>query len=260
MTSRSILISALPEPFKNSLRKARGYVISNTPLKKFVRKYDSELAFWKSARKIEDGTFSNSHYERIMLGIAQEDTGDFLRGKIVGDFGCGPRGSLAWADKALLRIGIDVLADRYADEFTDNIISHGMVYVKSTENVIPLPSDFVDIVFTVNALDHVYNLHRMCDEILRILKPGGIFIGSFNLEEPATTEEPQRLTEMILKKNLLNQLEISSYRLSKKQREGETYAPFFNRTECYKPGDEGFLWVRGIKPISYDKEDSHCAT
>jgi len=54
-----------------------------------------------------------------------------------------------------LRIGIDVLADCYADEFTDNILSHGMIYLKSTEQVIPLPSAMVDILFTMNAIDHV---------------------------------------------------------------------------------------------------------
>lgn len=56
----------------------------------------------------------------------------------------------------------------------DNIISHGMIYLKSTEKVIPLPSEFVDIIFTVNAIDHVNNFEIMCDEIIRVLKPGGI--------------------------------------------------------------------------------------
>ena len=46
-----------------------------------------------------------------MLAMAEEPTADFLAGKIVAAFGCGPRGSLVWAPNALLRIGIDVLAD-----------------------------------------------------------------------------------------------------------------------------------------------------
>jgi len=49
-----------------------------------------------------------------------------------------------------------------------------MIYLKSTEKVIPLPSEFVDIIFTVNAIDHVNNFEIMCDEIIRVLKPGGI--------------------------------------------------------------------------------------
>jgi hypothetical protein len=101
-------------------------------------KYEEELAFWKSRLVHDQGTFQNKHYERIMLGMAQESSQDFLRGRIVADFGCGPRGSLVWADGASLRIGIDVLADAYADAFTDNITSHNMIYLKSTEEVIPL--------------------------------------------------------------------------------------------------------------------------
>lgn len=246
MPHQNILLSTLPKPLKKSLRSAQSS-ISSVFIKNFGKKYDSELAFWRSRLEIDNGTFSNAHYERIMLGMAQESNKEFLRGKIVADFGCGPRGSLTWGNTALLRIGIDVLADRYADEFTDNIVSHNMVYLKSTEKVIPLPSNFVDIMFTLNAIDHVYNFHTMCNEILRILKPGGTFIGSFNLEEPASVTEPQRLTENILKENLLAHLDIESYRLSRREPEGDTYAPFLNGTQSYTPGDEGFLWVRARK-------------
>lgn len=185
-----------------------------------------------------------------MLAMAEESNDNFLKGKIIADFGCGPRGSLVWAGSALLRIGIDVLADRYADEFTENITSHGMIYLKSTENVIPLPSDFVDIMFTLNAMDHVDNFSVMCKEIMRVIKPGGQFIGSFNLEEPASICEPQQLNEKIIKENLLNNLEVQSYRISKKGPGENLYAPFFDRNLSYKPGREGFLWVRARKKIS----------
>src|SRR5262249_9726251 len=132
-------------------------------------KHAEELAFWKSRLVKDQGTFQNKHYERIMLGMAHESSQSFLRGRVVGDFGCGPRGSLVWADAASLRIGIDVLADAYADAFTDNVIFHNMIYLKSTEEVIPLPSNFVDILFTLNAVDHVANLPQMCREMIRIL-------------------------------------------------------------------------------------------
>ena len=183
-----------------------------------------------------------------MLAMAGESTDDFLKGKIVADFGCGPRGSLVWARSALLQIGIDVLADRYADEFTDIITSHGMIYLKSTENVIPLPSGFVDIMFTLNAIDHVDKFSNICIELLRVLRPGGEIIGSFNLEEPSSPCEPQQLNEKIIKENLLNHLEVISYRITKKGPKGDLYAPFFNGNLSYRIGQEGFLWVRARKP------------
>jgi SAM-dependent methyltransferase len=218
---------------------------------RIVRKEDAELAFWKSRLEIDGGTFQNSHYERLMLGMAGEPDAGFLAGKVVADFGCGPRGSLVWASPARMRIGIDVLADRYADEFTSNLLSHGMVYLKSTELVIPLPSDFVDVMFTLNAIDHVDHFEVMCQEILRVIKPDGLFIGSFNLEETASPTEPQRLTERVIKENLLDHLDVQTYRLAGKQVGSvamDTYAPFFEGNLSYSPGEEGFLWVRAQKP------------
>ena len=249
MSILSILLTRIPEPVKQSLRP-----IARPILNRLVRKHDAELAFWRSRFTIDEGKFGNSGYERLLLAMAEESSDDFLSGKIVADFGCGPRGSLVWASSALLRIGIDVLADRYADEFTDNIVSHGMIYLKSTENVIPLPSDFVDVMFTLNSMDHVDNFPVMCKEIFRVLKPGGEFIGSFNLEEPRSSCEPQQLNERTIKENLLNYLEVQSYRIAKKGPKENPYAPFFDGVMSYELGQEGYLWVKGRKPASQPTE------
>ena len=215
---------------------------------RFIRKHNAELSFWRSVYERENGRFKNSFYEQMMLAMAQETTDGFLKGKIVADFGCGPRGSLVWAGSAQLRIGIDVLVDRYVDEFADSITSHGMIYLKSTEKVIPLPSCFVDVMFTLNAMDHVDNFSGMCSEIVRVLKPGGEFIGGFNMEEHSTPCEPQKLNERLIKEELLSKLEIQSYRITEKGPKENLYAPFFKGNLSYRPGREGFLWVRARKP------------
>lgn len=182
-----------------------------------------------------------------MLAMAEEISDEFVQGKIDADFGCGLRGSLAWATLAQLRIGIDVLADRYADEFSDNIISHGMVYLKSTERVIPLPSNFVDIMFKLNAIDHVDNFSTMWNEIVRVLEPGGQFIGSFNLVEPPYITEPQQLTENLIHDHLLKKLEVRSYRITEKGPIDDQYAPFFSGNLSYRPGQEGILLAKAKK-------------
>lgn len=233
-----------PELIKQLLRPIRDSWVS-----RHKNKNEAELAFWGSRLEIDKGKFTNSHYKKIMLAMAEEVNDDFLKGKIVADFGCGPRGSLVWINSASLRIGIDVLADRYANAFPENITSHGMIYVKSTEKVIPLPSEFVDTIFTLNAIDHVDNFEVMCQEILRVLKPGGEMIASFNLEEPASPCEPQQLNEKIIKKNLLDHLNIQSYRITKKGPKENQYAPFYEGKLSYEVGQEGFLWVRAKKPL-----------
>ncbi len=210
-------------------------------------KGDAELRFWKSRWEIDHGDFHNSHFRRVMLAMAEEEDDRFLRGKIVGDFGCGPRGSLVWAQSAALRIGIDVLADTYADLFTASIVSHGMVYVKSTERVIPLPSDFLDVLFTLNAVDHVDDLELMCREMLRVLKPGGVFIGSFNLQEPPTGTEPQCLTEELVQSCLLDYLDVDSYRTAQDGPEDDQYKNLIENNLAYEKGQHGYLWVRAHK-------------
>ena len=234
--SSRALLKRLPEPVKVPLRRLRG-------------KHNEELAFWRE--RFEAGQLTDPgtgpYYERLMLGMAEEPNADFLSGKVVADFGCGPCGTLVWAPNALVRIGIDVLADRYADEFPEVIRSHGMIYVKSTEKVIPLPSDSVDVMFTLNAIDHVSDFPAMCDEILRVIRPGGLFIGSFNLNEPWNITEPQQLSEADIAAHLLDRLEIRSYRTSS-QKQG--YEPLLGGDTAYEPGDRAYAWVTATKPAS----------
>ena len=220
------------------------------PVRNLYRKKDSaELSFWRSRYRIEGGRFNNSHYQEILLAMANEPDQTFLEGKVVADFGCGPRGSLVWADAASIRIGIDVLADRYADEFTGDLTSHNMLYVKSTEKVIPLPTGLVDVMFTLNAMDHVEDFPLMCREILRVLRPGGLLVGSFNLGEPPTPEEPQQLDEAAINRHLLDRLEVESYRVGRRGATGDTYGPLLRGEETeYHPGEEGHLWLRARKP------------
>ena len=230
----------LPDPVKKALRPVYSSLVRPD-------KYKESLKFWKSRLEIDGDFFVNSRYRQLMLGMAGEESDRFLEGKIVADFGCGPRGSLVWARAARLRIGIDVLATRYADMFKSNIISHGMIYLNSSESVIPLPSGFVDVMFTLNAIDHVDDFGLMCDEIIRVIKPGGEFIGGFNIGEPPTVCEPQMLTEEIIRDKLLGRFEIESYRLANRCPGENVYADCFEENASYNPNEQGFLWVRARK-------------
>jgi SAM-dependent methyltransferase len=231
----------LPPPVIAALRPIRN---------RFLAKGHAELEYWRHEHDLAGERFppdNSDHFERLLLAIAGEADATFLAGKVVADFGCGPRGSLAWAKPAAVRIGIDVLADRYCDDFTQDVLAHGMVYLKSTEKVIPLPDEFVDVMFTLNAMDHVADFPTMCSELLRVLKPGGLFVGSFNLGEPPTQTEPQQLDEARIRRYLLDHLDVQAYRLTGKPSE-TSYEPFFHELLPYTPSDEGYLWVRAHAP------------
>jgi len=212
-----------------------------------ANKYSTEFEFWKYKYNTENGTFNNSSYKKFMLAMAKEEDDSFLKNKIVADFGCGPRGSLVWVKSAKLRIGIDVLADRYVDAFKKNITSHGMIYLKSTEKCIPLPDNFVDVIFSLNAIDHVDSFPVMSEEILRTLKLGGMLYCSFNLEEVKSVTEPQVLTEKNINKYLLGKMKIHSYRITNKGPESNIYKPFYDNILNYNAKTEGLLWVKAEK-------------
>jgi SAM-dependent methyltransferase len=207
-------------------------------------KYKEEIEFWKNCFREEGGKLENSHYEKPMLAMAGEPDASFLAGKIIADFGCGPRGSLCWATRAKLRIGIDVLSKEYS---IFDIRSHNMCYVSSSETTIPLPSNYVDVLFTMNAMDHVSYFKRMCKELVRILVPGGVFVGSFNLGRRPTFSEPHSLSEENVREGLLRHLIVESYRIAPEApRPGSVYRYFYKDTPRPTSGSR-FLWVRASK-------------
>lgn len=220
----------------------RMYRLLPEPPRAPVDKHDSELAFWR--RCLADHGFQNEHYRELMLAVAGETDDDFLRGKIVGDLGCGPRGSLAWAKQAAVRVGIDVLVGGYGTAFREEMINHDMLYLQCTETFVPVCSGFFDVLFSINALDHVDDLDAMTREILRILKPGALFVASLNLNMGPTKNEPQRLTEELVQQHLLDAMTVDSYKLSPAGPEEDPYRHCKDPTALCRPGQPGYLWVR----------------
>lgn len=210
-------------------------------------KYMNELDYWKIQYQREGG-FNNSHYKNLMLAIAEEENDDFWKNKVVADFGCGPRGSLSWTKTPAVKLGIDVLAGQYMKNFGDELSKHDMIYVVSDEKRIMIPDSYVDYLLTMNSLDHVDNMELMVSEILRILKPGGKLLASFNLNEPSTECEPQTLTEELLKEHLLKYFKIDSYRMAFRDNK-HTYRNMLNN-QLISESDNGkpvVLWVKGEK-------------
>lgn len=157
----------------------------------FWRKDDKkghELKYWKG-RYREEGDLKHDHYEQFyttVFAFAHE----FYKGKRILDIGCGPRGSLEWADWAAERIGLDPLAEEYLRLGADK---HKMVYVKAPSDKIPFSKGYFDVVTSFNSLDHVDNLERTIQEIIRVTKSGGVFLLIVEINHPPTLTEPVTL-------------------------------------------------------------------
>src|SRR6266487_5111137 len=98
--------------FPRGLRPYVKGLLARVGVSKF--KFAEELNYWR--QRFRNGEWIlKGYYEECLLLLAGESTQDFIAGKTVADFGCGPRGSLSWATRAKNRIGIDVLADLYSE-------------------------------------------------------------------------------------------------------------------------------------------------
>ena len=172
-----------------------------------VVKERAELAFWKE-RASREGKLGNAHYEYFyteFFGLAADD----YRSKSIIDIGCGPRGSLEWAEDANVRVGLDSLAGEYR---TLGIEKHKMRYVAAPVEAIPYAARRFDFVTCFNALDHVEDLHAALAEIQRVLKRDGTFLLIVEVNHEPTVTEPVAIAERQLRALLSHGFEILSWR------------------------------------------------
>lgn len=217
-------------------------------------KAEVEFGYWSDRFEKEGGALFNGHYERLMTactGLAKES----FQGKVVCDFGSGPRGSLEWADLVKERICADILIEQYRSLGIEN---HKARYLKTTEDRIPLDDNYCDITLTINSIDHCDNLPLMCDELVRITKTGGVIGGSVALNEPWTAAEPNTLTESQFREILVDRLDIDHYLVGPKFKgpfngRSNNYRFMFEMVENGKPtpfvnqNSEQYLWFSGRK-------------
>lgn len=150
-----------------------------------VSKGEAELAYWKR-RVDKEGALDNKHYKVYYTSHFDLTDADWAD-KIVLDIGCGPRGSLEWADMTKERYGLDPLANEYLKIGADK---HKMKYVASGAEKIPFANDHFDIVTSFNNIDHVDDLDQTIAEIKRVLKPGGMFLLLTEVGHEPTPTEP----------------------------------------------------------------------
>ena len=148
-----------------------------------------ELCYWKTVKLFSKSLTKNSHYKYFYtdnFSIPEE----FYKDKTILDIGCGPRGSLEWADMAKERIGMDPLAEQYLKMGAKE---HRMSYVKAYVENIPFPDNYFDVICSFNSLDHVENMEHACKEIKRTLKNDGLFLLLVDIHTMPTFTEPQTM-------------------------------------------------------------------
>ena len=153
-----------------------------------------EFKYWGERWRSEGTVLSNEHYEQFYtthFGLSRE----YYTGRRVLDIGCGPRGSLEWADMATTRVGLDPLVPDYRKL---GIERHKMQYVEAPSERIPFPANYFDVVCSFNSLDHVNDLEQTINEIIRVTAPNGLFLLLTDVNHGATFCEPNEYSWAIV--------------------------------------------------------------
>lgn len=148
--------------------------LKNGPLRRFgfrkeeITRFDS-MDSWVSERVEQINDYS-------------ELFGPFVsfEGKTVMELGCN-RGYLL--DSFLRGAKFDAIGaelDTEALEFAKENHGDKIKFVQTTPDAIPLPDNSVDIIYTIDTVEHLSSPRKMFDECLRVLRPGGMFLVHFS--------------------------------------------------------------------------------
>ena len=114
-------------------------------------KHSRELAYWAARHQESAGVLRNTHFAYFYTSYFDIEKQEYTA-KSVLDIGCGPRGSLEWADNTKERVGLDPLVDQYREL---GIEAHKMSYVCAPSETIPFSDGCFDFV-------NFFQLPRSC--------------------------------------------------------------------------------------------------
>ena len=169
--------SALTIPSAMNLPASLCYALAVAflgPLRKFGSRTPALKRFDSHEQYFEQRVADTSRYKKLFAPHAS------FEGKTVLDLGCN-RGYLLHSflqQEKFNAIGADLVSYYLKDARRD----YGDViqFVETTPTSIPVPDNSVDIVYTIDTIEHLSQPKELFEDVHRILKPGGLFLIHFN--------------------------------------------------------------------------------
>lgn len=167
-----------PRPPLRGVRRRAAHALATAflrpPLKRFGFRTPSVTRFDSMEEWTADRLTEVEGYRRLFAPFAR------FEGKTVLDLGCN-RGYLLHAflqSESFTPIGADISA---ADlETARQTYGDRVRFVQTTPSSLPLPDGSVDVVYTIDTVEHLSQPREMFLEVFRVLRPGGTFLVHFN--------------------------------------------------------------------------------
>jgi ubiquinone/menaquinone biosynthesis C-methylase UbiE len=228
---------------KKQIKYISNSIIYFAPKKlKIFFKNLNEILYWRTLYNKKDKTLDNTHIKYFFTNFFELST-DFYFNKKVIDIGCGPIGTLEWADMAYERIGIDPLVEKYS--YYLNIRNHKMKYINAKNESIPYPECYFDIVTSFNSLDHVDNLDLSIQEIKRVCKINGSILIIVEINHKPTITEPIQINTDIT--NKFQGCKIINFGTCRIREDHDIYASLIEKLPLSSNSEPGLMWVHFLK-------------
>jgi len=119
-------------------------------------------------------------YDRFFSWIGHMEQYVDLRGKRVLDSGCSVGGLMvALATKGAVPCGVEVSEDLYRMAVIRLKKLEGSRVVLLESDTLPFDDGYFDAAFSIHVVEHVSGLEKYIDELLRVLKKGGVALIEF---------------------------------------------------------------------------------
>lgn len=144
------------------------------PLRKFGSRTPAITRFDSNEKYFEQRLADTSHYRKLFAPHVS------FAGKTVLDLGCN-RGYLLHSFlqyEHFNPIGADLVSYYLRDAIRD--YGDHISFVQSTPTNIPLPDNSVDVVYTIDTIEHLSKPREILLDVYRVLRPGGVFLVHFN--------------------------------------------------------------------------------
>ena len=142
------------------------------PLRRFGSRTPVITRFDSNENYFEQRVAETSQYRKLFSPFIS------FKGKTVLELGCN-RGYLLHSflqHADFEAIGADI---HYLEEARRDYGDH-IKFVQSTPTSIPLPSGSVDVVYTIDTVEHLSKPKEIFRDVFRVLRPGGVFLVHFN--------------------------------------------------------------------------------